>query len=118
MQKIDIQQLKKDLEDFQSMEQKKSKIDSVIKHIGAVGRNREVGKWQNSFDCKVQATLQYSEGGQCYWSDPVLDKEFMKTIHENFNQLLEKTTYRVNLEYQQSKSIFDKYGVKDEQEKA
>ena len=118
MQKINIKQLKKDLEDFQSIEQKKSKIDSVVKHIGAVGRNREVGKWQNSFECKVQAALQYSEGGQCYWNDPVLDKEFIKTIHENFNQLLEKTVHRVNLEYQQSKSIFDKYGVKDEQEKA
>ena len=113
-----IEQLKKDFEELEKARSKRSKMYGVIEHLGKTGRNNAIGVYQNSYNCQIQIALQYTEGGQCYWSDSILDKEFMKTIHENFQQLLEKTIHRVNLEYQNAQSAFDKYGVKDEQTKA
>lgn len=117
MNEEQIKQIKLDLESLDKAKQKKSKIDSVIKHIGKEGRNKEIGKWQNQFGCKVQVALQYNEGGTNYWYAEELNREFEKTIHQNFDELLMKTIERANIEYKQALQVFDKYGVKSEQEK-
>ena len=113
MTEENIIQLKQDFEEFEKARSKRSKIDSVTKHIGAVGRNHEIGKWQNQYDCKIQVELQYAESVQNYWHADELNKEFAKTINANFNRLLDETIQRVNLEYQNAQSAFDKYGVID-----
>ena len=87
---------------------------SVIEHRGKVGRNDQVGVYQNSYNCRIQIALQYTTGGTNYWSDSELNKEFAKTIEMNFESLMMQTIQRVNLEYQNAQSAFDKYGVKDE----
>lgn len=110
-----VKQMQEDFKTLQKAEQKKSKIHSVISHIGKEGRNREIGKWQNEFNCKVQVALQYTECGQNYWHEDELNKEFVKTIHENFDQLLMKTIQRTNLEYEKALSIFDKYKVQTDE---
>ena len=110
-----VKQMQEDFKTLQKAEQKKSKIHSVISHIGKKGRSKDIGKWQNQFDCKVQVALQYTEGGQCYWHEDELNKEFVKTIHENFDQLLMKTIQRTNLEYEKALSIFDKYKVQTDE---
>ena len=108
-----IKQLKEDFDNFEKARSKRSKIDSVTKHIGAVGRNHEIGKWQNQYDCKIQVALQYAEGRQNYWHADELNKEFAKTINANFNRLLDETIQRVNLDYQNAQSAFDKYRIKE-----
>ena len=110
-----IAQLKQDFETLEKARSKRSKMYSVIKHRGKVGRNDQVGVYQNSYNCQIQIALQYTEGGRNYWSDSVLDREFAKTISNNFELLMSQTIQRVDLEYQEAQSAFDKYGVKDEQ---
>ena len=110
-----IAQLKQDFETLEKARSKRSKMYSVIKHRGKVGRNDQVGVYQNSYNCKIQIALQYTTGGTNYWSDSALDKEFAKTISNNFELLMSQTIQRVDLEYQEAQSAFDKYGVKDEQ---
>ena len=110
-----IAQLKKDFEALEKAKSKRSKMHSVIKHRGKVGRNDQVGVYQNVYDCQIQIALQYTEGGTNYWSDSVLDREFAKTISDNFESLMSQTIQRVDLEYQEAQAAFDKYGVKDEQ---
>ena len=110
-----IAQLKKDFEALEKAKSKRSKMHSVIKHRGKVGRNDQVGVYQNVYDCRIQIALQYTEGGTNYWSDSVLDREFAKTISDNFESLMSQTIQRVDLEYQEAQAAFDKYGVKDEQ---
>ena len=110
-----IAQLKQDFETLEKARSKRSKMYSVIKHRGKVGRNDQVGVYQNSYNCQIQIALQYTEGGTNYWRDSVLDKEFAKTISNNFELLMSQTIQRVDLEYQEAQSAFDKYGVKDEQ---
>lgn len=110
-----IEQLKKDFEALEKAKSKRSKMYSVIKHRGKVGRNDQVGVYQNSYNCQIQVALQYTEGGTNYWRDSDLDKEFAKTISNNFESLMSQTIQRVDLEYQEAQSAFDKYGVKDEQ---
>ena len=83
--------------------------------IGKKGRNDQIGVYQNSYGCQIQIALQYTTGGTNYWSDSELNKEFSKTIEMNFESLMSQTIQRVNLEYQEAQSAFDKYGVKDEQ---
>ena len=45
----------------------------------------------------------------------ILDREFAKTISDNFESLMSQTIQRVDLEYQEAQAAFDKYGIKDEQ---
>ena len=85
----------------------------VIEHLGKVGRNDQVGVYQNVYNCQIQIALQYTEGGTSYWRDSDLDREFAKTIEMNFESLMMQTIQRVNLEYQNAQSAFDKYGVKE-----
>ncbi len=110
-----IAQLKKDFEALEKARSKRSKMYGVIEHRGKVGRNDQVGVYQNVYACQIQIALQYTEGGTNYWRDEILDKEFSKTIEINFESLMSQTIQRVNLEYQNAQSAFDKYGVKDEQ---
>ena len=113
-----IEQLKKDFEAFKDARSKRSNVYSVIKHLGKEGRNGQIGVYQNSYNCQIQIALQYTTGGTNYWSDSELNKEFAKTISNNFESLMSQTIKRVDLEYQEAQSAFDKYGVKDEQTKA
>ena len=106
-----IAQLKKDFEALEKARSKKVKMYSVIEHLGKKGRNDQVGVYQNSHNCQIQIALQYTEGGQNYWKDEALDREFAKTISNNFESLMSQTIQRVNLEYQNAQSAFDKYGV-------
>lgn len=110
-----IAQLKQDFEALDSARSKRSKMYSVIEHLGKVGRNDQVGVYQNSYNCQIQVALQYTEGGTNYWKNADLDKEFAKTISNNFESLMSQTIQRVDLEYQEAQAAFDKYGVKDEQ---
>ena len=110
-----ISQLKKDFEALEKARSKRSNVYSVIKHLGKEGRNGQIGVYQNSYGCQIKIALQYTEGGTNYWSDSELNKEFSKTIEMNFESLMSQTIQRVNLEYQDAQSAFDKYGVKDEQ---
>ena len=113
-----IAQLKKDFETLEKARSKRSKMYSVIKHLGKEGRNGQIGVYQNSYGCQIQIALQYTTGGTNYWSDSVLDREFAKTISDNFESLMSQTIQRVDSEYQEAQAAFDKYGVKDEQAKA
>ena len=110
-----IKQLKEDFDNFEKARTKRSNVYSVIKHLGKEGRNGQIGVYQNSYNCQIQIALQYTTGGTNYWSDSDLDKEFAKTISNNFESLMSQTIQRVNLEYQEAQAAFDKYGVKDEQ---
>ena len=110
-----IAQLKQDFDTLEKARSKKSKMYGVIEHLGKVGRNDQVGVYQNSYNCEIQIALQYTEGGTNYWRDDVLNREFAKTIEMNFESLMMQTIQRVNLEYQNAQSAFDKYGVKNEQ---
>ena len=109
-----IAQLKKDFDTLEKAKLKRSKMYGVIEHLGKVGRNDQVGVYQNVYACEIKIALQYTEGGTNYWRDESLDKEFAKTIEMNFESLMMQTIQRVNLEYQDAQSAFDKYGVKDE----
>ena len=113
MTQENIAQLKQDFEALDSARSKRSKMYSVIEHLGKKGRNNAVGAYQNSYNCQIQVALQYTEGGTNYWKDSDLDKEFAKTISNNFESLMMQTIQRVNLEYQNAQSAFDKYGVKE-----
>ena len=110
-----IKQLKEDFEALDSARSKRSKMYGVIEHLGKTGRNNAIGVYQNSYNCQIQIALQYTEGGTNYWRDSDLDREFAKTIEMNFESLMSQTIERVNLEYQNAQSAFNKYGVKDEQ---
>ena len=110
-----IAQLKKDFEELDSARSKRSNMYSVIEHLGKTVRNNAVGVYQNSYDCQIQIALQYTEDDTNYWRDSDLDREFAKTISNNFESLMSQTIERVNLEYQNAQAAFDKYGVKDEQ---
>ena len=110
-----IAQLKKDFEELEKAKSKRSKMYSVIEHLGKTGRNDAIGVYQNSYNCQIQIALQYTEGGTNYWRDSDLDREFAKTIEMNFESLMMKTIQRVNLEYQEAQSAFNKYGVINEQ---
>lgn len=110
-----IEQLKQNFNTFEKATLKRSKMYGVIKHLGKVGRNDQVGVYQNSYNCQIQVALQYTEGGTNYWRDSDLDKEFAKTISNNFESLMSQTIQRVDLEYKEAQDAFDKYGVKDEQ---
>ena len=109
-----IKQLKEDFEALEKAKSKRSKMYSVIEHLGKVGRNDQVGVYQNVYACEIKIALQYIEGGTNYWRDESWDKEFAKTIEMNFESLIMQTIQRVNLEYQNAQSAFDKYGVIDE----
>ena len=113
-----IEQLKQNFDTFEKATLKRSRIYGVLAHLGKVGRNDQVGVYQNTYDCKIQVALQYTSGGQNYWYDQNLDREFAKTISNNFESLMSQTIQRVDLEYQEAQAAFDKYGVKDEQTKA
>ena len=115
MTQENIKQLKQDFDTLEKARSKRSKMYGVIEHRGKVGRNDQVGVYQNVYACQIQIALQYTEGGTSYWRDSDLDREFAKTIEINFESLMSKTIQRVNLEYQNAQSAFDKYGVKDEQ---
>ena len=108
-----IAQLKQDFEALEDARSKRSKMYSVIKHLGKVGRNDQVGVYQNSYNCQIQIALQYTESGTNYWRDSDLDKEFAKTISNNFESLMSQTIQRVDLEYQEAQAAFDKYEVKE-----
>ena len=109
-----IKKLKEDFEALDSARSKRSKMYGVIEHLGKKGRNDQVGVYQNVYACQIQVALQYTEGGTNYWRDSDLDREFAKTISNNFESLMSQTIERVNLEYEEAQSAFDKYGVKDE----
>ena len=109
-----IKQLKEDFEALDSARSKRSKMYSVIEHLGKTGRNNAVGVYQNSYNCQIQIALQYTESGTNYWRDSDLDREFAKTIEMNFESLMSQTIQRVNLEYQEAQASFNKYGVIDE----
>ena len=109
-----IAQLKQDFEALDSARSKRSKMYGVIEHLGKVGRNGQIGVYQNVYACEIKIALQYTEGGTNYWKDSDLDREFAKTISNNFESLMMQTIQRVNLEYQNAQSAFDKYGVIDE----
>ena len=109
-----IAQLKQDFDTLEKTRSKRSKMYGVIEHLGKVGRNNQVGVYQNVYDCRIQISLQYTESGTNYWRDSDLDKEFAKTISNNFESLMSQTIQRVDLEYQEAQNAFDKYGVKDE----
>jgi len=110
-----IEQLKKDFEALEKAKSKRLNVYSVIKHKDKVGRNDQVGVYQNSYNCQIQVALQYTEGGTNYWRDSDLDKEFAKTVSNNFESLMSQTIERIDLEYKEAQDAFDKYGVKDEQ---
>ena len=114
MTQENIAQLKKDFEELEKAKSKRSKMYSVIEHLGKKGRNDQVGVYQNSYNCQIQIALQYTESGTNYWSDSVLDREFAKTISNNFESLMSQTIERVNLEYEEAQASFNKYGVIDE----
>lgn len=109
-----IAQLKQDFDTLEDARSKRSKMYGVIEHLGKKGRNDQIGVYQNSYNCKIQVALQYTEGGTNYWEDDQLNREFEKTVEINFESLMMQTIQRVNLEYQNAQSAFDKYGVKDE----
>ena len=109
-----IKQLKEDFEALEKARSKRSKMYGVIEHLGKVGRNDQVGVYQNSYNCQIQIALQYTESGTNYWRDSDLDREFAKTISNNFEYLMSQTIERVNLEYENAQSAFNKYGVIDE----
>ena len=115
MTQENITQLKQDFETFEKISLKKSNMYSVIDHLGKVGRNDQVGVYQNSYNCQIQVALQYTEGGTNYWKNADLDKEFAKTISNNFESLMSQTIERVNLEYENAKASFDKYEVKNKE---
>ena len=108
-----ILQMKKDLENLEKVRKKAGDIQEVSKHIGAIGRCNQKGVWQNSYHCKLQAAIQYTEGGNNYWDSQTLNNEFAKTVGENFQMLLDKTIHRVNLEYQKELSNFEKYTIQE-----
>ena len=108
-----IAQLKKDFEALEKAKSKRSKMYGVIEHRSKVGRNDEVGVYQNVYACEIKIALQYTEGGTNYWRDSDLDKEFAKTISNNFESLMSQTIQRVDLEYQEAQNAFDKYEVKE-----
>lgn len=110
-----IAQLKQDFETFEKISLKRSNVYSVIKHLGKEGRNGQIGVYQNSYGCRIQIALQYTECGKNYWRDENLDREFAKTISNNFESLMSQTIQRVDLEYQEAQAAFDKYGVTNEQ---
>ena len=109
-----IKQLKQDFEALDSARSKRSKMYSVIEHLGKKGRNNAVGVYQNSYNCQIQIALQYTESGTNYWRDSDLDREFAKAISNNFESLMSQTIERVNLEYEEAQASFNKYGVIDE----
>ena len=109
-----IEQLKKDFEELEKVRSKRSKMYGVIEHLGKKGRNDQVGVYQNVYACEIKIALQYTEGGTNYWRDSDLDREFAKTISNNFESLMSKTIERVNLEYQNAQAAFNKYGIIDE----
>lgn len=111
-----IEQLKKDFDILEKAKSKRSKMYGVIEHLGKVGRNNQVGAYQNSYNCKIQVALQYTEGGKNYWEDDQLNREFSKTIEDNFNSLMLQTIQRINLEYQEAQSLFDKYKVEEDEQ--
>ena len=108
-----IFQMKKDLENLDKARKNAGDIQEVIKHIGAKGRNNQNGTWQNEYNCKLQAAIQYEECGTNYWSNKTLNDEFAKTVKENFQMLLDKTIFRVNLEYQKEIANFEKYKIQE-----
>ena len=108
-----IAQLKQDFDTLEKAKLKRSNVYSVIEHLGKEGRNGQIGVYQNSYNCQIQIALQYTTGGTNYWRDSDLDREFAKTIEVNFESLMMQTIQRVNLEYQNAQSAFDKYGVKE-----
>ena len=109
-----IKQLKEDFDNFEKARSKRSNMYSVIEHLGKEGRNGQIGVYQNSYNCQIQIALQYTEGGTNYWRDSDLDREFAKTISNNFESLMSQTIERVNLEYENAQSAFNKYGIIDE----
>lgn len=109
-----IAQLKKDFDTLEKVTSKRSKMYGVIEHKGKIGRNDQIGVYQNSYNCQIQVALQYTEGGTNYWRDSDLDKEFAKTVEVNFEALMSQTIQRVEKEYQKAQDAFDKYGVQDE----
>ena len=109
-----IAQLKKDFDTLEKVTSKRSKMYGVIEHKGKIGRNDQIGVYQNSYNCQIQVALQYTEGGTNYWRDSDLDKEFAKTVEANFEALISQTIQRVEKEYQKAQDAFDKYGVQDE----
>ena len=109
-----IKQLKEDFETLEKAKSKRSKMYGVIEHLGKKGRNDQVIVYQNSYNCQIQVVLQYTEGGQNYWKDEALDREFAKTIQQNFESLMSQTIERVNLEYEEAQAAFNKYGIIDE----
>lgn len=109
-----IAQLKQDFDTLEKAKLKRSKMYGVIEHLGKKGRNDQTGVYQNVYACEIKIALQYTEGGTTYWRDSDLDKEFAKTISNNFESLMMQTIQRVNLEYQEAQSAFNKYGVIDE----
>ena len=109
-----IAQLKQDFDTLEKAKLKRSKMYGVIEHRGKVGRNDQVGVYQNVYACEIKIALQYTEGGTNYWRDSELDREFAKTIEINFESLMMQTIQRVNLEYEDAQSAFDKYGIIDE----
>ena len=109
-----IEQLKKDFEELEDARSKRSNVYNVIKHLGKEGRNGQIGVYQNSYNCQIQVVLQYTEGGTNYWKDEALDREFAKTIQQNFESLMYQTIERVNLEYEEAQAAFNKYGIIDE----
>ena len=108
-----IKQLKEDFEALEKARLKKVKMYSVIEHLGKTGRNDAIGVYQNSYNCQIQVALQYTEGGTNYWKDEALDREFAKTISNNFESLMSQTIERVNLEYEEAQSAFNKYELKE-----
>ena len=108
-----IEQLKKDFKAFEDAKTKRSKMYGVIEHLGKKGRNDQIGVYQNSYNCEIQVALQYEESGKNYWKDAELNKEFAKTISNNFELLMHQTIARVNLEYQDAQATFKKYKVEN-----
>ena len=108
-----IKQLKEDFEALEKARLKKVKMYSVIEHLGKTGRNDAIGVYQNSYNCQIQVALQYTEGGTNYWKDEALDREFAKTLSNNFESLMSQTIERVNLEYEEAQSAFNKYELKE-----
>ena len=110
-----IAQLKQDFEALEKARSKRSKMYGVIEHLGKKGRNDQIGVYQNSYNCQIEIALQYTEGGTNYWRDSDLDKEFAKTISNNFESLMSQTIKRIDLEYQEAQAAFYKYGIINEQ---
>lgn len=111
-----IKQLKQDFDTLEKAKSKRSKMYGVIEHLGKVGINDQVGVYQNVYACEIKIALQYIQGGTNYWRESDLDREFAKTISNNFESLMSQTIQRVDLEYQEAKAAFDKYGVKDDKQ--